>query len=1188
LLRISAELQSELIRRLYNGGELADLLSQITAKVSPDSEVLVADACAIYIVDDSSQSNGQRRVAHMRAASGYQQRYIGVALARVLDPSKVPDEPRDQEKLGVTGWVISTGRAFLARTAGELRDHPHHSGHYDSLQLPHPSSAKPVTTFLAVPLRNLAGQIIGALKAERLGREGPFSIEDQLVLETLARVAGRCIIYQKAAHESSIEAAITLWAREVIAEAVASEGELDSFLDIAAKVIAAAMRADSCAIFHIDQARRTLTQRAGSGSQALRQVVRSYMMADKDEVVECFDTRGCEPSTCRHRRTLPAEKKVGLTAWIAATGKTFHASDQIALRQHCHWRGQFDPYNYTEQQECGAWLGVPLRVGGSTIGVLKVENVAVKRRDVVSDFTEEHRRRLDLLAQEVAMAVERLQLQYKTRYQVIEEAMPTILEILRGELDVDKLVNRVVEATAKLFQARACALFLNEGNELIQRSAKGWATLGPPRRYKRVRPDQIKASPRPVEKIGLTVWIAATGKLFTAKSNLELIAHPHHRGTFDSHNFKKDERCESFMGIPLMVASQGRRAGQELVGVLKVETKMRNVGDGQEFAYFNELDELAFTLMANSAAIAIQNARLVESRRLAEKVLAVLDANDVIGELYKFQAGRADVINTLRSTAEVVGERDKFKAGFVSSFTGILDPEFERASLLQLADRLPDPIRQTLKSVAAALDARDLGQIPGLQAHVLSDPGSWLYTCTQTLSADLSHISTGLERYGRNTRDRSALEKCKLYLKDRRGQAELMNPFERAVLGRIYQHWLDLIKLELGQFRAIENPYQAGPPLLADSPLFVGHEETFRWIEEALCAGPQKKSIFLHGGWHTGKTSILRQLEAGPRGERLRVGWKHAVYPVYVDIQDVLDPGTSALLLKIVDSVMGVLSRSKKKLARPRPKEFAATPGRAFDESLWSIGKVLGKGLLVLMLDEFEVLFERVDKGKVEEEIFTYLRSLIQHRPNVAFIFAARHSLDVLDSKDKTKLFNVSQHREIGFLSEDEASQLIQRPVEAQGVVYDDDVIKGIRRLTGGNPFFIQQLCQYCIELLNRRKDGYRVQKDHLDAALKQALQPGNVATIEDLWAGVGAQAQRILRSLAELSREDQPWVASRDLFEHVRHAGLKKSDISSSITRLSAYHLIEQASSEASREIRYRHSVDLMRLWVLRQPKIR
>ena len=182
----------------------------------------------------------------------------------------------------------------------------------------------------------------------------------------------------------------------------------------------------------------------------------------------------------------------------------------------------------------------------------------------------------------------------------------------------------------------------------------------------------------------------------------------------------------------------------------------------------------------------------------------------------------------------------------------------------------------------------------------------------------------------------------------------------------------------------------------------------------------------------------------------------------------------------------------------------------------------------------------------------------------------------------------MSQHREIGFLSEDEASQLIQRPVEAQGVVYDDDVIKGIRRLTGGNPFFIQQLCQYCIELLNRRKDGYRVQKDHLDAALKQALQPGNVATIEDLWAGVGAQAQRILRSLAELSREDQPWVASRDLFEHVRHAGLKKSDISSSITRLSAYHLIEQASSEASREIRYRHSVDLMRLWVLRQPKIR
>ena len=1194
-LRISTELQSELIVKLFEKTELPNMLGHITERVGSDSKDLSADACSIYIVEKEPDQSGET-YAYMQAASGYQKEYVGAAKARILDPDSIPEGPQKDEELGVTGWVISTGRAFLARTAEELSHHPHWSGRYDSKQLP---SRAPVTTYLAVPLRDPRGRIIGALKAERLGREEPFSVADQLVLETLARVAGRCIVYTDEAQGDSVNAAVTLWAREVIAEAVAAEGELDSFLDMVAKVIAASTRADSCAIFHVDQERRTLTQRAGSGAQALRDVVRSYNLPEEGKIGECIDTRICRPDTCKHRREIPWEQRVGLTAWMAATGKSFHASNRKELEKHCHHRGDFDEHNYKKTQECGAWLGVPLQVGGATIGVLKVENVhVIDQTDDNRDFDEEDQRRLDLLAQDVALAIERLQLQYRTRYQVIEEAMPTILEILRGELDVDRLVRRVVEETANLFEARACALFLKEGNELIQRAAVGWSTLGPPRKYRLVDSDEIKEAPTEDEKVGLTVWIAVTGKMFTAKSNKELRAHAHHRGVFDPYNFKKKERCESFMGIPLMVAGHegGESPRKELVGVLKVETKMRKVGDQPEFAYFTELDELAFTLMANSAAIAIQNARLLESRRLAERILAMPDANEVMRELYEFIEGRVDVIATLSSTADAVTARDKskLKASIVSQFSGVLSRDFDIAILEQLANSVQDPIRGFLRGLALAIQAPDLDHIRTLQdrldelvdwATVLG-AGFFLNRCAKRFVDDLRTVSKLLEAYDRDPRQRAALELSRERLTKALEQVEQMTVFEKTTLGGVYRRWIAVIQEALQAFHVIENPYLAGPPLAANSPVFVGREETFRWIEEMLCAEGQQNSLFLHGGWHTGKTSILKQLEAGPRGNRLRRGRTFPVFPVFFDIQQILDPGTDSFLLSIADSVASALQDRRFDCPPPDEDEFKVAHGRAFKQFLKRVVQLLDEGLLVLMLDEVDVLFTLVEEGKIDHQVFDYLRSVIQHQPQVSLILVARHSLHLLDEQDRTKLYNVAQHREIGFLGPDEIRQLIRVPVKDAAVTYDDAVVERIERLTGGHPFFIQQLCHYCINRINEQKSGYEVLQEHLDYAEEQCLEPGNVATIERVWSEVGKIAQRVLHALTVDSGECPLWVSRSALLRKMEGDGLDETKMTAAIEKLTAFRLIDRDNPEgASEEVSYRHSVDLMRLWVLRRP---
>jgi len=1183
ILRLSTDLQSELIRELAAQSDLSTLLDSIVAKAS---DLLKADASSIYIVDRRVGPEGNK-TATMRAAQGYQSYAVNKAQCMVLPSKDVPGQPVDDEKLGLTGWIISTGQSFLAQSPDDLFQHPHWSGKYDVLQMP--AKELRLAAFLAVSVRNPRGRVIGALKAERLEGRDAFSVDDQIVLETLARVTGRCIAYVDDVKQGHANAAITSWALDVIAEAVATEGELDAFLDIIVRATAAATQADSCAVFLIDEGtKKTLTQRAGCGCQVLRTVIRSYKLPDATQVCDCVDMETCDPLNCCKKADLPRDQRVGLTAWVAATGKSYHARNLEELRMHCHHMGRFDKPNYEDNQQCGAWLGVPLLVGGTVIGVLKIENISLKGVPDERDFDQEVQQRLNVLAQDIALAIQRLQIQSPVRYQVIVDAMPTILEILRGGLTVRALVGKVVKAIAELFNARACALFLKEGNQLIQPpwAAVGWARRGPKvRKYDLVTPDQILDTPTPEHpEVGLTIWIAVTKRMFTAKSNLELRLHPHHEGTYDDVNFTGNERCESFMGIPLLLGEE-----EELVGVLKVETKMKGEGKEKEFAYFNEQDELVFELIAKSAAIAIQNARLLESRRLAEWVMDQPTPNKVMIELYNFIQGRVEVVSTLDSTVEEVQGRDPDKASIIQSFVGLLKPGFNATILEQLANHMGGMLKSLLTFFATAIRTETLDQIRGLRDEqptvaALLDTKFFLHECAAILLNTLDKISDQLEIYEQDHTRRDALKRNRDLLQETESGLEEMDLFESNVLGRIFAHWRKVIETELGKWHDIPNPYVAGLPLGPDSSVFVGREEIFRWIQYSLYNQVQKNILALHGSGRTGKTSILYQLQAGPLGRRMRERRQRPIFPVLIDLQGMPDPGTDLFLLGVAEAVNTVLRERGVACPSPVKIDFRNTPYRAFDAFLREVDQLLtqeAQGLLVIMLDEFELLDDRVKAGKIDVEIFRYLRSKVQHQPSVTLILAGRHRLDEMTPEYKNPLFDIALHKEVGFLDTQEAEHLIRDPVKPSAVTYDDRVVKRILRLTGGHPFFIQQLCHLCIDSLNQVRQGYEVTARHLDSVLERALEPGSDAALEELWRGISNESQAVLRALAQLSGEEQSWVATPELLEQLE---LDEDSISRSLEELEEQQLVVHDASPDQEPNRYHCVFDLLRQWVIRR----
>ena len=1169
----SADVQCHFLRTLSEQTKRDELLKYIVEQVML---ILEASACSIYIVDEDP------RTATQRAGAGYQEKFVGIATCQVVPENQVDlNHPEPGDKLGITGWIHSTGKSFLARTPEELLAHPHRLGIHDPDMSP--DSPLALQTFLGVPIRGKHGEIMGVIKAERRYDPAlagqPFSVEQQIILETIARMTSSSLGYLETSRTRSVDAAITAWARDVIAEASITENDMDGFLSIVVNVVAAAMRADSCGIYITDPNKNTLTQRAGIRSQQPRFVIRSYYLPRKDQIVAKPRTR---------------KEKVGLTAWIAATGKPFYARNFKELSAHPHHLGYYDDKNFETNTECGAFLGVPLQVAGNIVGTLKVENIVQKPGPDTREFSEEAQRRFDVLAQDIALAIVRLQQHAREPYQVIIDAQQTIFEVLRGGQDVQKLASTVVKKTMELLSARACSLFLKEGEYLIQPewAAAGYAQIGysadhPVRRqYRLVDKNNIVENPaNEQEKVGLTVWIAAKREKFTARSNTELRQHPHHLGTFDKFNFDKEkkEQCESFMGVPLTV-------GDELVGVLKVESKKKIDEEGnEEYTYFSEQDELVFDLIAKSVAIAIENAKLSESRRLAEQIMA--QTHRLLPDLHEFVKDDTRSVETLNQVANAISGRLPNIAMIIENYAVLTLPNFPMRSL--------DAIADLMMSIGEALEG---GRAMGLlyqefyKALQVSTTAELAQFCSQSQlgnevqfgatqfflaeqAARFFKIVTMMkEELQGKSETRSSLDTALAHLESQREKIARLAPPERGILLRILDLWRTILSTARGNFVKIANPYIIGRPVDPESSPFFGRGDVFNWISENLHGATQKNILVFHGERRVGKTSILLQIQRGQLGSALRNNPQQPICPIFIDLQGFNDAGTYKFLYYICNSIFKQVSDHSLnfavKLNPPDLELIQQFPFGAFQEYIRNTCKLLGNTGLVLMVDEFERLDDLVKSGKVEEEIYDQLRTLMQFERNLTFILAGTHELEELSSKYRNLVHNIALIREISFMDKDDAIHLIRQPV-AGLVSYDDAAVEELWRHTHGHPYLLQCLCFDLITDMNRRGDGNFIAHGHVENIIQRFIA---VRNLDALWERCTALDRSILVALAKTYERRQYGMSRAEL------AGMfpdcPEAELEDSLARLIKRTLLEK-SARASGESEYTHTILLFSKWL-------
>ena len=184
----------------------------------------------------------------------------------------------------------------------------------------------------------------------------------------------------------------------------------------------------------------------------------------------------------------------------------------------------------------------------------------------------------------------------------------------------------------------------------------------------------------------------------------------------------------------------------------------------------------------------------------------------------------------------------------------------------------------------------------------------------------------------------------------------------------------------------LTNPYVAGSPL-TQSEMFFGREDVFDFIRKSLVGRHQDNTIVLYGQRRTGRTSVLYQM---------RNNLESRYVPILIDLQGLSLSSMSNFFGELAITIQRQLRRDWGiELPRPEVDAFKETPLEQFQEAfLTQVWEALGEDRhLLLMFDEALRLDEEVRSGRLEPQVFDYIRNLMQHNPRLDFIFSVGERL---------------------------------------------------------------------------------------------------------------------------------------------------------------------------------------------------
>jgi len=279
----------------------------------------------------------------------------------------------------------------------------------------------------------------------------------------------------------------------------------------------------------------------------------------------------------------------GLTGSIWQRSETVKYDTADDLKKSGLWSGIHDSLILDQDPAwvCSSLIGVPLRIGKRTIGVIKVEN---KNPGVPNHFTDRDQVLLELIASTMALAIEDRRLSERAYSGILIALREVSEKLVSRDVPFSVLCDQVVSKCVEIFDAQACSLYL-ENVASGTRGSEETITMVAGAGYEKKR----KALASYIRGQGLTGSIWARSEIVKYDSAAQLKESGLWSGVHDGMILDKDPGwvCSSLIGVPL-------RIGKRAIGVIKVENK--NPGPPAHFSY-EELRSLE--IVAGNIALAL-------------------------------------------------------------------------------------------------------------------------------------------------------------------------------------------------------------------------------------------------------------------------------------------------------------------------------------------------------------------------------------------------------------------------------------------------------------------------------------------------------------------------------------------------------------------------------------------------------